>query len=268
MQELKVESVKYVVLIFMSQIILHIPHSSRHIPFYDGYVVSKDELDAEILKLTDWYTDELFSFEMCTNVKADFSRIFCDVERFSDDESEEMAKFGMGMIYTKLDDGRALRVVSDVLRELIYEEYYLPHHEKLSLLTEEQLQNSNTALIVDCHSFSDTPFNRDLNQSAERPQICIGTDEYHTPKGLAAFAKEYFESKSYTCKFNSPYGGSIVPPLFYKKDKRVSSIMIELNRDLYLQKGTNRKNKEFSQVKADIFEFIRSVDVWSDRCIS
>ena len=44
----------------MKQLILHIPHSSSNIPLKDGYVMSDEVLNGEILKLTDWYTDDLF----------------------------------------------------------------------------------------------------------------------------------------------------------------------------------------------------------------
>jgi hypothetical protein len=42
------------------KIILHIPHSSINIPYTEGYVVQDYKLEQEILKLTDWYTDDLF----------------------------------------------------------------------------------------------------------------------------------------------------------------------------------------------------------------
>jgi len=44
----------------MKNLILHIPHSSTTIPMTDGYVGSPTEIQNEILKLTDWYTDEWF----------------------------------------------------------------------------------------------------------------------------------------------------------------------------------------------------------------
>jgi hypothetical protein len=62
-----------------------------------GYVVDKKILDQEIIKLTDWYTDELFFFEDSIIIRADFSRIFCDTERFSEDSQEVMAQYGMGV---------------------------------------------------------------------------------------------------------------------------------------------------------------------------
>ena len=83
----------------MTKLILHIPHSSDLIPDKKGYAVDKKTLDKEVIKLTDWYTDDLFSRDDSIIVKADFSRVFCDVERFSDDKQEVMSKFGMGVLY-------------------------------------------------------------------------------------------------------------------------------------------------------------------------
>ena len=96
----------------MTNLILHIPHSSDKIPFDTGYVVDRKVLDQEIIKLTDWYTDDLFLFEDSIIVKADFSRIFCDTERFSDDSQEVMAKYGMGVLYEKSDDGSVIREIN------------------------------------------------------------------------------------------------------------------------------------------------------------
>ena len=42
------------------KIILHVPHSSTTIPLTDGYVINNEAMAKEMLKLTDWYTDDLF----------------------------------------------------------------------------------------------------------------------------------------------------------------------------------------------------------------
>ena len=110
------------------KIILHIPHSSTTIPLTDGYVINDDALAKEMLKLTDWYTDDLFQSDENVMIKADFSRIFCDPERFTDDSQEIMAQFGMGVLYEKNDDGELMRIVIPELRERILKDYYWPHH--------------------------------------------------------------------------------------------------------------------------------------------
>jgi len=106
--------------------ILHIPHSSIIIPSKEGFVKDNSIIDHEVNLITDWYTDDLFESKEAKIVKADFSRIFCDVERFPDDKDEVMSKYGMGVLYEKTDKGRLLREVSSELKESILRDYYYP----------------------------------------------------------------------------------------------------------------------------------------------
>lgn len=241
----------------MSQkLILHIPHSSDIIPDTSGYIVTDAVLEKEMLLLTDWYTDDLFSFDEGISIVADFSRVFCDVERFSDDRVELMSAVGMGMTYNKCDDGSDLREVSPELKTKILNSYYNPHHERLNAAVEEQLNLYGSALIIDCHSFSNTPFRRDINQDIPRPDFCIGIDDFHTPRGLYKLAAVGVKMLGYGVKINTPYSGSIVPMKYFQKEKRVYSIMIEVNRDLYLIPGTNMKSKNHDKIKSDIHKLL------------
>lgn len=240
----------------MEKILLHIPHSSTDIPIMDGYVISGVELESEALKLIDWHTEDLFQHEEAAQIIAPFSRIFCDVERFSDDKDEVMANVGMGMAYTHFDDGRILRKVDEELKDIIYHQYYLNHHTAFLEKVEEQIQKSGRCRIIDCHSFSNVPFIRDRDQSQPRPDIDIGTDSFHTPEDLRDIAHEYFKNAGFSCKVNSPYAGAMVPQKFYRKDKRVQSIMIEVNRDLYLERGTNVKSNNYEAMKKVLNRFV------------
>jgi N-formylglutamate amidohydrolase len=80
----------------MNKIILHIPHYSTVIPTLQGFSATLNELEAEDLKLTDWYIDDLFYSSYDDKIIAPFTHIFCDVERFSENENEVMSKFLMG----------------------------------------------------------------------------------------------------------------------------------------------------------------------------
>ena len=82
-------------------------------------MVEEEVLKQEMLKLTDWYTDDLFYLEGEVQVVAPFSRIFCDPERFTDDALEPMAKFGMGVLYATTDEGQIMRELSNELRDTI-----------------------------------------------------------------------------------------------------------------------------------------------------
>ena len=229
----------------MSCLIIHIPHASTHIPLRDGFLVDGARIEWELLTLTDWHTDDLFVDAARDDhlVTAGFSRIFCDVERFADDRLEVMAKFGMGVLYETTDDGEPMRNVTPKLRKEFLEHYYRPHHAKLENAVEAELDRVGRAIIIDAHSFPDTPLKRDLDQRRPRPDFNIGTDPFHTPQEMVDASIRFFEERGYSLGVDWPYKGTIVPSNYYGKDKRVKSIMLEVNRRLYLQDGTSGKSR-------------------------
>ncbi len=233
----------------MKQLILHIPHSSTLIPIRDGYESSHDKIQQEIIKLTDWYTDDLFDSQVDYKIVAPFSRIFCDVERFADDELEIMSKVGMGVLYEKLDSDELLRKVTPELREKILNDYYWKHHKNLTTKVEKELKINGECQIVDCHSFPSTPLLKAINQNSKTPDFNIGTDSFHTPMKYIEASKTYFENLGYSLGVDWPYSDSIVPMKYYQKEKRVNSIMLEINRKLYLNEPTNEKSIDYKKTK-------------------
>jgi len=242
-----------------NQVILHIPHSSTNIPIMDGYIVSEQFLEDEMLKLTDWYTDDLFFSDEDRMVRADFSRIFCDPERFTDDSQEVMAQYGMGVLYEKSDGGEVMRIVTPELKEKVLNEYYRKHHRIFSDEVNNQLQLFGKALIIDCHSYPGKPLKRDLDQTPNRPDFNIGTDTYHTPKLLIDISIDFFRTKGYTLGIDRPYKGSIVPLEHYQKNKNVQTIMLEINRNLYLKEPTNEKSAQYAEIKNVTSKFIKTL---------
>ena len=53
----------------------------------------------------------------------------------------------------------------------------------------------------------------------------------------------------YHVRVNTPYCGTITPIKHYGKDKRVLSIMVEVNRKLYMNEKTGEKTKGFEKTK-------------------
>ena len=68
-----------------------------------SFVLTQEELDHELLLMTDRYTDELFTLPpgLAKMVIYPVSRLVADPERFPDDHEEPMSKVEMGVIYTK-----------------------------------------------------------------------------------------------------------------------------------------------------------------------
>jgi N-formylglutamate deformylase len=240
-------------------IVLHIPHASKNIPdeYLKYFTLSKKDLQLELLKMTDHFTDELFNISdpKIHQIKFPISRLLVDVERFETDDLEPMSKVGMGCIYEKTHDGKTLKLVKDIKQELI-NKFYKTHHENFIKIVDTKLKQNNKVLIIDCHSFPKYPLPYELNQETDRPEICIGTDNFHTSEKLRNSFGELFEKSNFIVKYNAPFKGSIVPLKFYNKDKEVQSIMIEIRRDLYMNEKSGEQNYRFNKIKKTLEKII------------
>ena len=223
--------------------ILHIPHSSHHIPHDTKFLLSEEDLLKEIILLSDHYCDDLFDVPDVERIVFPFSRVYCDVERFF--PIDPMDHYGMGMYYTKTFDGRDLRVLESAQYEKVYS-VYQSHHQILRNAVNKELEQRGHCVIVDCHSFSDQAVHSNENHY---PDICIGTDEFHTPSWLADII--YFEAKNlgYRVAFNDPFSGCIVPLEHYEKNKAVLSVMIEVNRNMYLENDMISRSGNYQKTK-------------------
>jgi len=185
------------------------------------------------------------------------SRLVLDPERFEDDEHELMASRGMGVIYTKTSDGKKLRdLVTPETRERLLNQYYRPHHVCLTEAVSSILSMHGEALVVDCHSFPSTAQPYEIDQRKERPDICLGTDSFHTPDSITELLRAEFIAKGFTVQINRPFSGALVPMEYYGKEKAVSAIMIEVNRKLYMEERTGCRLSDFERVKQSISSIV------------
>lgn len=224
---------------FLDSFVLHIPHSSTVIPNEKGFIL--DKLEENINQLTDWATDNIFDVDFIEKIITPFSRLFCDVERF-DDDLEPMVNVGRGFFYTNGYDGSELRKLDLELKNLVYAEYYLNHHKIFYNKVKERLDRNNFCHIIDCHSFNDNPI-VPFFEKPKSPDICIGTDEFHTPEYLLNYTFNYFTNLGYSVEINDPYYGCIIPKQYYLKNDNVKGIMIEINKRIYMDENVVNNDK-------------------------
>jgi len=231
-------------------VVVHVPHASLLIPeeYRKTILLTNEALDAELLTMTDAFCDELYFFAKAgSQIVASVSRLVCDMERFRDDKDEPCAKKGQGLMYTHTHDGRRLREYDNLLRDKILEEFYDPHHVRLTSAVDTALANYGKCLIIDGHSFYDV----------DMPDFDIGTDDFHTPPALSDILCKKLDELGYSHIKNIPYSGTITPMKHYGKDKRVMSVMIETNRKLYQKIGEIGKNSEFEKIREVCHGLIR-----------
>jgi N-formylglutamate amidohydrolase len=240
----------------MNEILLNIPHSSKYIPTeYINDYFDTVELNETVLKLTDIYTDDLFDVPDVEKVIFQYSRIFCDVERFLGNEDEEpMVKYGQGVFYTNGINGKAFRKYGDEYCNItdVLIEYYEPYID----LFKNTLQKIYNPLIIDCHSFSNeiypcTPF-----YTKELPDFILGHNGKEYEIKLCFIIYQYLVDLGYKVNINTPYSGSFTVHDF-------PSIMIEVNKRLYLLDDYITKKSDYYKIKDVISSIIRKVkDIW------
>jgi N-formylglutamate amidohydrolase len=226
-------------------VILHIPHDAVCVPesVRDQCILTNDQLEQELVRITDHCTLALFAGGVPPSqvVRAAVSRLVVDVERFEDDALEKMAGKGMGAIYTGTSQLTPLRrKLSAIEREALLAAYYRPHHARLSQTVGDALAAHGKCLILDCHSFPDQPLPYEMAEGVARPDICIGTDDFHTPVSLREAFVDVFEDAGFSVKVNSPFSGAMVPATHHGKDGRVQAVMVEVNRRLYLDESSGK----------------------------
>ncbi|MBI5849655.1 MAG: N-formylglutamate amidohydrolase [Planctomycetes bacterium] len=234
---------------------LHIPHASRVIPadLRSTLLLDDDGLRRELHVLTDWFTDELFALpdDVAVAVRHPVSRLIVDPERFVDDGRELMASRGMGVIYTRTSDGAVLRDSPRPReRAALLERFYHPHHQRLSTAVDASLRDHGRALVIDGHSFPSRSLPCHDYQAAETPDVCLGTDEFHTPGWLLDVSRSAFQSVGYTVAVNHPFRGVLVPTAHHRRSPEVRAIMVEINRRCYMDEVEGGKLAGFDACAA------------------
>ncbi|WP_240670020.1 N-formylglutamate amidohydrolase [Actinoplanes solisilvae] len=215
-----------------SPVILHVPHASRALGSTSFMI---DSLDEELDHLTDAHTDVIAS-RAASAVRPwvfvnGLSRLVVDPERFPD-AREEMLSVGMGAVYTHGYAGRRLRADDPVRDAALISSVFEPYAAAMTSLVAARLAAVGRAVVIDVHSYSTVALPYELHGAGERPQICLGTDAFHTPPSLLAPATRAFSS--YSVAIDTPFAGAYVPLSYYGVEPAVTALMVEIRRDVYM----------------------------------
>ncbi len=223
-------------------IVLHIPHSSIRFP--EGSQYHYSDLDAEERLLIDYFTDDLFVHKQHTehisSMVFPYCRLYADVERLINDPLEEE---GLGISYcrrnTNLGSGCSFSTMSSAFN------LYADFHAEVS---KRIVELGSGVLLIDCHSFSALP--NLLNSNPPDIDICIGynDDETCPNEVIIETIVQHFKSMGYRVGINQPFSNSktFAVPVKYH------TIMIEVNKRLYMNENTLEQTQGFATLSKDI----------------
>lgn len=244
-------------------LVVHVPHGGTRIPagVRRGLLLDDEALEAELLAMTDWHTPRLFGPPTVAAGGVALvnraSRLVVDPERLPD-AREPMTAVGMGAIYTRTSGGAPLRAERDAAERVrLLDGWFLPWLDAMERLVGEALDRHGRCLILDAHSFPAAPLPYE-DATLVRPGLCLGHEAAHAPAGLLPELERAAAAHGVSVAHNTPFAGSYVPLSRYGTDRRVTSVMLELNRGTHLDEATGDPGPGFPATRALVADLVRS----------
>lgn len=228
----------------------------------------------------DTYVDELYGAapdQGCVLLAALFPRSYVDPNRNPLDQDKDLldgpwpvplspssrSRSGRGLIWSGYPPGLPLydrKLPVEEVRQRI-ERYHAPYHEAV----ERELDGAYGAFggvwHVNCHSMPaiSTKMSPE-GPGVARPDITLGDREGTTcAPAFTAFVRDHFAGRGFTVTVNDPYKGAYLVSAYSKPDEGRHSLMIELNRRLYMDEETLEKNAGFTRLQEELTGLITAL---------
>ena len=137
--------------------------------------------------------------------------------------------------------------------------WFDPYAAALTELVDRTLSADGRAVIVDLHSFPSSPLPYEFDHTARRPRICVGTDPFHTPTHLSDSVEGAFAGSGWDVATNTPFAGTYVPLRHFGRTPEVTSVMVEVRRDLYQDEPGGEPNDGYDLVVTYLARLFRSL---------
>jgi N-formylglutamate amidohydrolase len=180
-----------------------------------------------------------------------------DPERFLDPAAEMMESRGMGAVYTRTSDGVPLRQADAARRDALLARWFHPYTDALDATLADLIARHGRAVIVDLHSYPSARMPHELGED-QRPEVCVGTDDAHTPEWLADRVERACADAGFGTARNSPFSGAYVPRQHLGATD-VASVMLEIRRDQYLDEPTATPNERMPEVRRLVARIVAEV---------
>jgi N-formylglutamate amidohydrolase len=228
----------------------------------------------------DTYVDELYGAapdQDCALLAALFPRSYVDPNRNTVDQDPDLldgpwpvplspssrSRSGRGLIWSGYPPGlplydRKLPVEEVRLR---IERYHAPYHRALQRELDETYSAFGGFCHVNCHSMPAVSTKMSPEgPGVARPDITLGDRDGTTcGPALTAFVGDYFAGRGYSVTVNDPYKGAYLLSAYSNPDKGRHSLMIELNRGLYMNEDTLEKTAGFARLQEDLTGLIAAL---------
>ena len=270
LEEYNTKDIKY-------PLILSIPHSGTVFPEEFLRAVVPDVMT--LRKNEDIFMKELlepaYKQDEIATLSLNIARAFIDVNRakveidpsmfynYPKDElglNQQRSRFGLGIIHKVTADSEPIYAgpISYKEVEQRIKKIYDVYHNRLKKLTTAAAEKFGFCLVLDCHSMP----SKICSIISENPRIdiCLGNlFEQSCPNKISFFVENEFSKREYYVAKNRPYSGAFITFNYCEPRKKIHTLQLEVNREIYADEKLLRKSDKFQQVSYDVSKVITSL---------
>lgn len=218
-------------------ILITVPHCSIFVPVELRRLMTLK--DAQIKKMCDPFTDEIFDVAKAYVVKARISRLVADLNRAPDDIESEAKLTTAGVVVSIDIDGNPIYKSPPSIAMIMERvtNYHDTFHNKIDEL------KTNVKFLIDGHSMRNIgPVTRS-DAGQKRVDIVLGNRDYTTcSRSMTRKIMKFFEDRGFNVQINEPYKGAYLIG-YHCSRKGLPGIQIEVNERLFMNEKTRKPYK-------------------------
>ena len=256
-------------------VIVSVPHAGRFFPeeFLQNSALSEEQLRGN----EDLFVDELvwpLHKEGIPVLSMNLARSFIDVNRdkieldskmFYDYPEDKIAiennrcRFGLGLIHRIDMENRPIYnglLSYHEVQERIKNVYDV-YHKRLQQLINKCAKKFGFCCVLDCHSMP----SKICKIIPDSPHIdfCLGDlFSQSCPPEYTAFLQNALTRHDYTVTANVPYSGAFTTFNYCQPRKKIYTLQMEVNREIYAEEKTFEKNKHFQKISDNITDAVQT----------
>ena len=211
-----------------------------------------------------------------TMLYCSFPNTFMDVNRKEDDldpavidgewpaplNPTPVAIRGLGLIKTKSRYGEPMQEKKLTVAEIKerFDLYYDPYHGELKRIVDDTYARHGLLWQLSCHCMSaiGAPTHADAGQP--RADFCLGNIGFTTSsKDFVEYVAAEIKKLGYSVTINTPYEGNELNRRHGAPEKGIESIMVEINKKLFMDTKTFRKTDGFGPLKANLDRLLKTL---------
>lgn len=253
-------------------IVLSSPHAGSFFPeeFLQNSALSEKELKSS----EDCFVTELVkpaSDEGIPLISMNVARSFVDVNRdkieldnsmfynapTSNDANSRRCRVGLGVLHRVIYPNKNIYdglLNYDEAMERIQKVYDV-YHKRLTQLVENCVRKFGVCYIVDCHSMPSIICNI-MNETKPLDFCICNLFDESCPPDVSRFLREKLENCGYKTEYNRPYSGAYITFNYCQPRRKIYTLQLEVNRQLYMNERTYKKNKHFQELNSNLSKIL------------